>query len=90
MGVPTITLGGPTALHRAGVSIAMNLGLPELVAGSPDQYVSAATALAGDLGRLSALRAQLRSRLEASPLGDAARFARHLESAYRTVWAHRL
>ena len=89
MGVPTITLSGGTALHRAGVSIAMNLGLPELVAGSPDQYVVAATELTGDLGRLSLLRAQLRSRLEASPLGDAPRFARHLEAAYRTVWVHR-
>jgi protein O-GlcNAc transferase len=86
MGVPVVTLNGGTALHRAGVSIAMNLGLPELVAGSPDQYVSAATELAGDLDRLSLLRAQLRSRLEASPLGDARRFARHLEAAYRTVW----
>jgi protein O-GlcNAc transferase len=89
MGVPTITLSGGTALHRAGVSIAMNLGLPELVAGSPDQYVAAATELTGDLERLSLLRAQLRSRLEASPLGDAPRFARHLEAAYRTVWVHR-
>jgi protein O-GlcNAc transferase len=89
MGVPVVTLNGGTALHRAGVSIAMNLGLPELVAGSPDEYVSAATKLAGDLERLSLLRAQLRSRLEASPLGDAPRFARHLEATYRTVWAHR-
>jgi predicted O-linked N-acetylglucosamine transferase (SPINDLY family) len=88
MGVPTITLDGETTLHRAGASIAMNLGLPELVARSPDQYVSAAMKLAHDLERLSALRAQLRSRLQASPLGDAPRFARHLEAAYRTVWAH--
>ena len=89
MGVPIVTLSGGTVLHRAGVSIAMNLGLPELVAGSPDQYVSAATELARDLERLSRLRAQLRSRLAASPLGDAPRFARHLEAAYRTVWAQR-
>ncbi len=89
MGVPVVTLSGETVLHRAGVSIAMNLGLPELVAASPDRYVAAATELAGDPERLSRLRAELRSRLEASPLGDARRFARHLESAYRTVWAHR-
>ena len=89
MGVPVVTLNGGTALHRAGVSIAMNLELPELVADSPDQYVSVASALVGDLERLNLLRAQLRSRLEASPLGDAGRFARHLEAAYRTVWVHR-
>jgi protein O-GlcNAc transferase len=89
MGVPVVTLTGGTALHRAGVSIAMNLGLPELVAGSPDQYVSIASGLARDRERLILLRAQLRSRLEASPLGDARRFARQLEAAYRTVWVHR-
>jgi protein O-GlcNAc transferase len=89
MGVPVVTLNGGTALHRAGVSIAMNLELPELVADSSDQYVSVASGLAHDLERLTMLRAQLRSRLEASPLGDAPRFARHLEAAYRTVWVHR-
>jgi predicted O-linked N-acetylglucosamine transferase (SPINDLY family) len=89
MGVPVVTLNGATVLHRAGVSIAMNLALPELIAASPDQYVSIASELARDRERLVLLRAQLRARLEASPLGDAPRFARHLESLYRTVWVHR-
>jgi protein O-GlcNAc transferase len=89
MGVPVVTLTGGTALHRAGVSIAMNLELPELIAGSPDEYVSVASELARDRERLTLLRAQLRARLEASPLGDAPRFARHLEAVYRTVWAQR-
>jgi len=86
MGVPVVTLSGPTVLHRAGVSIAMNLGLPELVARTEDEFVERAVALAADLPRLGALRAALRSRLETSPLGDAPRFARHLEAAYRTAW----
>ena len=64
----------------------MNLGLPELVATSEDGFVEAAVALAGDLDRLSKLRAGLRSRLETSPLGNASRFARHIEDAYRTTW----
>jgi protein O-GlcNAc transferase len=89
MGVPVVTLTGGTALHRAGVSIAMNLEIPELIAGSPDEYVSVASELAHDRERLILLRAQLRARLEASPLGDAPRFARHLEAVYRTVWAER-
>jgi predicted O-linked N-acetylglucosamine transferase (SPINDLY family) len=86
MGVPVVTLSGGTALHRAGVSIAMNLGLPELVAHSPDELVARAADLARDPERLGRLRAQLRGRLEASPLGDAPRFARHLEAAFRTAW----
>jgi predicted O-linked N-acetylglucosamine transferase (SPINDLY family) len=86
MGVPVVTLTGGTSLHRAGTCLAMNLGLPELVAGSEPEFVAKAVALAGDLPRLAQLRAELRPRLEASPLGDAPRFAQKLEAAFRTAW----
>jgi protein O-GlcNAc transferase len=86
MGVPVVTLSGPTAQQRAGSCIAMNLGLPELVANSEDAFVDAAESLASDLARLSTLRAQLRPRLETSALADAPRFARHLEAAFRAAW----
>jgi protein O-GlcNAc transferase len=89
MGVPVVTLSGGTALQRGGVSIAMNLGLPELVAGSPDEFVAAAARLAGDPGRLGGLRSHLRAHLAASPLGDVPRFARHLEAAFRIAWRRR-
>jgi predicted O-linked N-acetylglucosamine transferase (SPINDLY family) len=64
----------------------MNLGLSELVARSPDEFVSIAVGLSKDRDRLSDLRAGLRARMEASPLMDAPRFARNLEAAYRTIW----
>jgi len=86
MGVPVITLRGASPLERAGASIMTNLGLSELVAESEDDFVERAVALAGDVDRLSALRAGLRRRLETSPLGDAAQYARDLETAYRHVW----
>ena len=86
MGVPVVTLVGATVLQRAGFSVAMNLGLPELIARSEDEFVERAVALATDLARLEALRAGLRSRLAASPLGNAPRFARNLEATYRTAW----
>lgn len=86
MGVPVVTLTGGTAVQRVGTCIAMNLGLPELVATSTDDYVEKAIALARDLERLSGLRGQLRDRLGRSPLGDPHRFARHLEAAYRDAW----
>jgi len=87
MGVPVITLSGQTTLQRAGVTIAMNLGLPELVASSEDEFVRIATRLARELTPLSELRAGLRARLESSIFGDAKRFAGHLEAAYS--WAFR-
>jgi len=86
MGVPVVTLAGPNPLQRAGFSIAMNLGLPELVADSEDEFGTRAVSLATNLPHLGTLRAELRSRLETSPLGNAPRFTRHLEAAYRTAW----
>jgi protein O-GlcNAc transferase len=86
MGVPVVTLVGPTVVGRAGLCQAMNLGLPELVARTPDEYVAIAARLSGDLGRLAEMRAGLRKRIEASPLMDAPRFARSIEAAYRRVW----
>lgn len=86
MGVPVLSLSGASALQRAGACIAANLDLPDLVAHSEDEFVDKAIALARDLDRLSNLRKGLRARLEASPLGDAPRFARNLEAAYRTAW----
>ncbi len=86
MGVPVITLAGRTAVGRMGVSIASNLGLREFVAESPDRYVDIALTLARDLERLAVLRAELRSRMEQSPLMDAPRFARSMEAAYRMAW----
>src|SRR5204863_2097596 len=86
MGVPVVTIIGQTATARAGASLLRNLGTPELVAGSPDQFVSIAVELANDARRLSELRASLRQRLEKSPLMDAPRFAGSVEAAYRSLW----
>ena len=57
-----------------------------MVANSEDEYVRIAGRLAGDLPRLAELRRTLRARMETSPLMDAPRFARHGETAYRTMW----
>lgn len=86
MGVPVVTLVGKTAVGRGGLSQAMNLGLPELVARTPEEYWQRAVALASDLPRLAELRQTLRSRMQSSPLMDALRFARAIEDAYRTMW----
>ena len=86
MGVPVVTLAGRTGVGRSGVSILRNLGLPELIAQTPEQYVQIADALANDLPRLKELRSTLRARMQASPLMDAPRFARNIEAAYRQMW----
>ena len=86
MGVPVVTLVGQTVVGRAGLCQLMNLGLPELIATDPEQFVRIAGELAHDLPRLGELRATLRARMQASPLMDAPRFARNVEAAYGEMW----
>ncbi len=86
MGVPVVSAAGTNHVSRVGVSLLSNIGLPELVAGSIGEYQRIAIELAGDLPRLEHLRSTLRQRMQASPLMDASRLARNVESAYRQMW----
>jgi predicted O-linked N-acetylglucosamine transferase (SPINDLY family) len=69
-----------------GVSLLTNLRLEDLIAGSPDSYVSIAAGLANDQERLRQLRRGMRARMHQSPLLDAEGFTRRLEEAYRRIW----
>ncbi len=86
MGVPVVSLAGDSAPSRGGASLLGTVGLEELVADTPEEYLEKAGSLAGNLARLSTLREGMRARMSASPLMDAARFTRHLEQAYRSMW----
>jgi protein O-GlcNAc transferase len=86
MGVPVVTRLGRTVVGRAGWSQLCNLNLKELAAESGDQFVKIALDLAGDLRRLAELRNNLRNRMQQSPLMDASRFARNLETAYQQMY----
>jgi protein O-GlcNAc transferase len=86
MGVPVVTLSGQTAVGRSGVSLLSNVGLPELIARTGEQYVDIAAELAGDLPQLSELRQSLREKMRNSPLMDARRFTKDMEAAYRQIW----
>ena len=86
MGVPVVTRMGKTAVSRAGLSQTANLGLTDLVARTPEEFVKLAVAWASDLPRLADLRSKLRPRMAKSPLMDSTRFARNIEAVYRDVW----
>ena len=45
-----------------------------------------AVAFAADASRLATLRSSLRATVLASPLCDAARYARNLEAAFEAIW----
>jgi protein O-GlcNAc transferase len=86
MGVPLVALEGNTYHSRQGLMLLTNLGLPELIAKTPQQYVEIAMSLAADIHRLAGLRENLRDRLSRSPMGDGPGFTRELEAAYRQMW----
>ena len=86
MGVPVITLAGDSHRARVGSSLLNTLGLTELIADTPENYIANARNLAADVNGLSDLRSSLRERMASSPLMDASRFTLNLESTYRTIW----
>lgn len=89
MGVPVVSLAGARHSARVGASLLRFAGLPELVAQTPDDYVSIAAALARNPERLAEYRSGLRAQLSRSPLLDGARFARSFEAALRSMMGAR-
>ena len=87
MGVPVVSLAGRTVTSRGGSSLLQAVGLGELVAESPDEYVRIASELAGDSRRLADLRLSMRDRVSRSPLTDGVTFTRNLERRYRSIWS---
>ena len=51
VGVPVVTIEGPTFAQRVASSLLRTSGLPELVCGDVDAYRATVVALAGDTGR---------------------------------------
>jgi protein O-GlcNAc transferase len=85
MGVPVLTLIGPRLAERGSASVLTRLALTEWIADSPGDYAARAARHAADWAELSRVRGQLRSLMK-STVGDAVRFTRSLEDAYRTMW----
>lgn len=86
MGVPVLTLTGEQALARSGLSLLSGLGMGEWVAASRGDYVAKALQCAQDVGRLAALRAELRGRLQRSLLCDGPAFVAAFEKLIRHAW----
>lgn len=89
MGVPVVSLAGPSLVHRIGLTFLTRAGFPEWVARSEDAYVDIAAALAADIDGLTKLRYGMRDRLRQSVLFDAASHARELEGVYVGMWNER-
>jgi predicted O-linked N-acetylglucosamine transferase (SPINDLY family) len=85
-GVPLLTCLGSTFASRVAASLVRAVGLDELVTHSLADYEALALKLACDPAYLQALRDRLARNRKSYPLFDTARFARHIEAAYTTMW----
>jgi protein O-GlcNAc transferase len=85
-GLPVLTCLGSAFPGRVAASLLHAIGLPELVTYSLDDYVSRAVGLASHPTQLVELRDRLVRNRTTHPLFDTARFCRHLEAAYTTMW----
>ncbi|MGO4998497.1 TDP-N-acetylfucosamine:lipid II N-acetylfucosaminyltransferase [Oceanisphaera sp. W20_SRM_FM3] len=86
MGVPVVTLPGPTFAGRHSATHLTNAGLGQLVVDNWDDYRSLVIDLANDVDNLANIRQHLRSALLESPVCDAPSFARHFSNAMRAIW----
>lgn len=86
MGVPVIALKGKEHSSRFADSFLTAAGVPELLAGSPADYIAKAVALARDIPRLDKYHRTLRNTLLNSKLMDTPRYVSALEKAYRRLY----
>jgi len=85
MGTPVLTCKGQTFASRMAASLLSALGLPELIAQDPADYLARAVALAETPERLGALRQRLLGLRDQADLFSATAFARHLEAGFEAV-----
>lgn len=81
-GLPVLTCAGGCFAGRVAASLLMAVGLPELIAATPEDYEAMAVALARDPERLAGLKTKLSARRATAPLFDTPRFARDIEAIY--------
>ncbi|HVT87517.1 MAG TPA: tetratricopeptide repeat protein [Tepidisphaeraceae bacterium] len=86
MGCPVITRAGELYASRTCASVLTHLGLSELIANDPEQYLQIAIQHANDIDRLTNLRASLRQRMRESVITNAAVFTANLERELCEVW----
>ncbi len=84
-GLPVLTMRGSNFASRVSESLLNAIGLSELVAETPADFVKMAVQLAGDPAATEALKKTIAANRFTAPLFDAERFCRHLETAYEMM-----
>jgi predicted O-linked N-acetylglucosamine transferase (SPINDLY family) len=85
MGTPILTLSGRTFISRMAGSLLTNVGLPDLITESQDEYERKAIRLGQQPQMVQTYKRYLSEHRMQSPLFDMPGFVRDLESAYASV-----
>ncbi|MFZ0148288.1 MAG: tetratricopeptide repeat protein [Xanthobacteraceae bacterium] len=85
-GLPVLTCVGETFAGRVAASLLKAVGLSELITASLGDYEALALKLAREPSPLASIKAKLAQNRSTHPLFDTARFTRHIEAAYATMW----
>ena len=85
MGVPAVTLWGERSIHRTTASLLTNVGLPQFIAYSKEEYIQKAIDFVTvRKDELAAIRPTLRQTLADSPICKG--YLEATETVYRDLW----
>lgn len=90
MGVPVVTLMGPTFAQRVAASLLHAVQLPQLVCDTVEGYELKVLSVLRDGGLRQSLRAHLATQQHHSRLFDGRQFARDFEALLQRMWQHKL
>jgi len=85
--LPVLTLQGQSYVARMASSLLSAIDLPELITTNEQDYEQVALDLANNPKKLKLIKAKLSFNKDRSPLFDAERFTRNIESAYMQIYA---
>lgn len=84
-GLPVLTLQGKSFAARVAASLLNALNMPELIAGTAEQYIFKAKELAKNPDLLRQTKEKLERNRQTSPLFNGKLFAQHLEKAFAAM-----
>ncbi|BEI34590.1 hypothetical protein PHIN6_01080 [Polynucleobacter sp. HIN6] len=85
-GVPVLTLLGQSFASRVAASLLNTIGLPELIAHSPEEYEMMAIDLSTTPKKLETIKLKLATNLQNTPLFKTSVFTKNLESIYLKMY----
>ena len=85
-GLPVLTCLGETFAGRVAASLLNAIGLPELIAATPEAYEQMAIDLATHPEKLAVIKRKLAENRLTTPLFDTKLFTKHIEAAYIAMY----